>query len=783
MSKDPFLPKSFNIFLGKLKKLFKVLFLLTVSFFLFSSFVLNDPLSISINCVSSETSVSGFLYFFNSVGSLILQVFGISSYLLSFFIIQKTTLIAFDINVKFFKTKALMLILGMLIFCLILSNVPSPKFNGMPPTNTLGGAFGVVFKNHLLYYMSNTKMFLFSCFLLGIVGFLFILFSFGISPKSIWDFLLKISTYIVDYFTNKVKERSKDIKNNIEDKIKKQKDILQITHQSSNEIVNDNQQRESINDDFDEEIKDEFEIKENDKKEEVIYLDEVYKKKNIKKDKDINYEFPSISLVTPKKIKKQASLSEGELSKISIKLQEVLEEFGVRGEIMAVKPGPVVTMFELKPAAGIKTSRVIGLADDISRAMSSVSTRIATIPGKNVIGIELPNKNRDTVYLYDILESVVYENSKSKLPIILGKDIAGQPVVADLAKMPHLLVAGTTGSGKSVSINTMILSLLYKYTPDECKMIMVDPKMLELSVYDDIPHLLTPVVTDPKKAVVALKWAVREMEERYRLMARMGVRNIDGYNARIKTALDSGEIMQRRVQTGFDKESGQPVFENQTFDLKTFPYIVIIVDEMADLMLVAGKEIEASVQRLAQMARAAGIHLITATQRPSVDVITGTIKANFPTRVSFMVSSKIDSRTILGEQGAEQLLGQGDMLYMASGGRVKRVHGPFCSDEQVESVVDHLKSQGQPQYVDDVTEGENISILEKAVIEGSDKNTDLYNRAIEIVMLENKASTSFVQRHLQIGYNRAAKIIEQMEKEGIISAANHVGKREVLKKA
>ena len=460
-------------------------------------------------------------------------------------------------------------------------------------------------------------------------------------------------------------------------------------------------------------------------------------------------------------------------------LASVLRDFGVKGEISKVRPGPVVTLYELEPAPGTKTSRVISLSDDIARSMSAVSVRVAVVPGENVIGIELPNVTREVVLLREILASTNFEAAKSKLPLALGKDIGGGAVVVDLSRMPHLLIAGTTGSGKSVAMNTMILSLLYSLSPEQCRLIMIDPKMLELSVYEGIPHLLTPVVTDPGKAIVALKWAVREMENRYRNMSQLGVRNIAGYNARIEEALKKGEHLTREVQTGFD-ETGKPIIESQSLPMNPLPFIVVVVDEMADLMLVAGKDVEAAIQRLAQMARAAGIHLIMATQRPSVDVITGTVKANFPTRVSFQVTSKIDSRTILGEQGAEQLLGQGDMLYMAGGGRVMRVHGPFVSDEEVEHVVDHLKQQKSPDYIDEITIDDG-SLTE---IEGNNEKTkmvdELYDEAVAIVSKEGKASTSFIQRHLQIGYNRAARIIEQMEKEGVISPANRVGRREVL---
>jgi S-DNA-T family DNA segregation ATPase FtsK/SpoIIIE len=476
----------------------------------------------------------------------------------------------------------------------------------------------------------------------------------------------------------------------------------------------------------------------------------------------------------------QSRISEESLEKNARLLESVLDDFGVKGEIVKVRPGPVVTLYELEPAPGTKTSRVVGLADDIARSMSALAVRVAVIPGRSVIGIELPNQQRETVLLRELLASADYERTSHRLSLVLGKDIGGTPVIVDLARMPHLLIAGTTGSGKSVAINTMILSLIYRLPPETCKFIMVDPKMLELSVYDGIPHLLSPVVTDPRKAIVAVKWAVREMENRYRAMSKLGVRNIEGYNQRIAQARASGEVLTRKVQTGFDAETGAPIYEEEPFDLVELPFIVVVVDEMADLMLVAGKEIEAAIQRLAQMARAAGIHIIMATQRPSVDVITGTIKANFPTRISFHVTSRIDSRTILGETGAEQLLGQGDMLYMAQGGRITRVHGPFVGDAEVEKVVAYLKEQGEPTYVEEVTRDDDEMPAGGFGEDGNEGGDDLYDRAVALVCRERKASTSFVQRHLQIGYNRAARLIERMEKEGVVSAANHVGKREVL---
>nr|CAH7713877.1 unnamed protein product [Callosobruchus chinensis] len=485
------------------------------------------------------------------------------------------------------------------------------------------------------------------------------------------------------------------------------------------------------------------------------------------------FEFPSIHLLS----KAEESLQRKQLNALESNknlslLEQVLSDFGVQGKIISVCYGPVVTLYKLEPQAGTKSARVIGLADDIARSMSALSARISIIRGQNAMGIELPNKEREIVMLRDLLESPEYQNANLNLPIALGKEISGKPVIADLTKMPHLLVAGTTGSGKSVAINTMILSLVYRLSPDECKMIMIDPKMLELSIYDAIPHLITPVVTEPKKAVIALKWIVKEMENRYRMMSYLNVRNVINYNQKITEAMNSGII-------GFNSTTGKPLFEKIPLKMETFPYIVVIVDEMADLMLVAGKDIECSIQRLAQMARAAGIHIIMATQRPSVDVITGVIKANFPTRISFAVTSKIDSRTILGEQGAEQLLGMGDMLYMASGGKIIRVHGPFVSDDEVQNIVDHLKTQGEPNYMEEITQEDENSFAESEG-ETEDEENDLYKQAVAIIQRDQKVSTSYIQRQLRIGYNRAANIVERMEKEGIVSAPSYSGKREIL---
>ena len=495
------------------------------------------------------------------------------------------------------------------------------------------------------------------------------------------------------------------------------------------------------------------------------------------------WRLPPLSLLKAAPARHGTGPSEDALQANARLLESVLDEYGVQGAIREIRPGPVVTLYELEPAPGIRSARVIGLADDVARSMSVTAVRIATVPGRNVIGIEVPNAKRETVFLSELFGSEAWEKHPGRLALALGKDIGGEPILADLARMPHLLVAGTTGSGKSVGINAMILSLLYRLSPDECRLILIDPKMLELSVYDGIPHLMAPVVTEPAKAVTALKWTVREMERRYRNMSQLGVRNVGGYNERVAEAQARGEVVTRRVQTGFDAETGKPVFEEHPLALEKLPLLVVVIDEMADLMMVAGKEIEAAVQRLAQMARAAGIHVVMATQRPSVDVITGTIKANFPTRISFTVISKFDSRTILGEQGAEQLLGQGDMLYMQGGGRIGRVHGPFVSDREVEDVVAFLREQGEPAYLEEVTQppddDEGAPAL-SGIAGASDGEKSLFDQAVAVIAREGKASTSFVQRHLNIGYNRAAKLIEQMEKEGIISAPNHVGKRDVL---
>ena len=565
-----------------------------------------------------------------------------------------------------------------------------------------------------------------------------------ISPEEIYQ------TEGIKSFFPKLKRVKKDLKENVAE----QKELLEIKSEPEN--VTNSPKAQQI--------------------EKNLASDEAKKAKE--------YVLPDINLLSAPKNDNTIVYDEAQLKENAVKLEQVLQDFGIHGKIVKVRPGPVVTLYELEPAPGTRTARVIGLSDDIARSMSVASVRMAVVAGHNTIGIELPNEKRETVWLRELLENPQFKDSKNILNVGLGKDIGGQPVYADISKMPHLLVAGTTGSGKSVGVNTMILSLLFRMTPDECKLIMIDPKQLEFSMYNGIPHLLTPVITDPGRAVVGLKWAVREMEDRYRAMALMNVRNIAGYNQKVAEMRKSGKEMKKTVQVGFDKETGRPIYEEQTIDTSPMPYIVIVVDEMADLMLVAGKEVEAAIQRLAQMARAAGIHIIMSTQRPSVDVITGIIKANFPSRISFHVTTKIDSRTILGEQGAEQLLGMGDMLYMPSGLRPVRVHGCFVADAEVERIVEYIKSQGEPHYVSEVTEGElntkDTPVADKGAFGAGSDDDDLYAQAVAIVRADKKASTSYIQRKLRLGYNRAAVLIERMEDEGIVTAPDRVGRREVI---
>ena len=709
------------------------------------------------------------------------QFLGVFSYVIPILLAFYAICGVFSYFNRYWSNSLFLLIVGFFQLLITCSHYQEIFGGGFRP---ISGALGVVMLHGLQALLDSyhAKEWLDECiFLIGLGGVLCVTFGFGITInhfKKLWNLLNRFANWIEDIF----------------------KTQSEYVLQSNPELAMDNNHAFTVSENSSSVSKD-FAFEGgafhsfDDQNQEVSGGNEmlsVQDRDDLKNQKAKNlikklhmapstrsdgYMFPTVDLLDDTQQRKIV-IEARELQNQADMLMGVLEEFGIKGEIENIRSGPVVTMYELKPAAGIKTSRVIGLADDIARSMSAISARIATIPGQNVIGIELPNQKRQTVYMRDLLLRDEFQKTSAGLPLVLGQDIVGVPIIADLARMPHLLVAGTTGSGKSVSVNAMILSILFRLSPDECRFIMIDPKMLELSVYNDIPHLLTPVVTEPKKAIVALKWAVKAMETRYRNMAKLGVRNVDGYNTRLKEAKEKGEIIARRVQTGFDPDTGQAIFENQVLDLKPLPYIVVVIDEMADLMIVAGKEVEAAVQRLAQMARAAGIHLIMATQRPSVDVITGTIKANFPTRISFQVTSKIDSRTILGDQGAEQLLGQGDMLYMSGVGRVVRVHGPFMKDTEVEAVVAFLKQQGEPSYVDDVTIDSEDMFLSN--VDSNDGGDVIYSQAVELIKRENKVSTSFIQRHFQIGYNRAARIVEMMEKHGVVSPANHQGKREIL---
>lgn len=699
------------------------------------------------------------------IGSYIADFFiisiGVAAFLIPIFLAAMSYKLFKHKKVSYLKTKAVCFMLSVL-FLSIATGIMPPVYN----YNPMAGTFGVVAIDNLYEWTGLLSKQIIS-YIATVIAVVFLLVAVGFTPKEYVSFFVMVGKGIA-FVASGVYTVLKPIVLFISSKIMKErttkkKKVARKTVSKPKVVHNKKTVKKGT--------------KEAKEKEPSLLDLGVIEETNI---------IPPISLLDmPKNANKGISVSETSLQNNAEVLMQVLNDYGVKGEIVDIKPGPVVTLYELEPAPGIKASRVISLADDIALKMSAISVRVALVPGRNVIGIEIPNASREIVYLKEMISSHNYETTKMKVPLILGKDISGNPIIGDLAKMPHLLVAGTTGSGKSVAINTMILSLLYKLSPEKCRLVMIDPKMLELSVYDDIPHLLTPVVTDSKKAVVALKWAVHEMEDRYRAMSKLGVRNLDGYNKRILEAIEKGEVITNEIQTGFDSETGRPVFERQPIDLKELPYIVIIVDEFADLMMVAGKEIDACIQRLAQMARAAGIHMIMATQRPSVDVVTGTIKANFPTRISFAVSSKIDSRTILGEGGAEQLLGMGDMLYMASGKKSVRVHGPFVDDKEVERVVNYLKKNSDPNYIESVTSEEDNDDLSYfgANVGGNTSAVDaLYDQAVQIVIQDQKASISYIQRKLSIGYNRAAKIVEEMEAQGVISPANRTGKREILAK-
>ena len=781
--KGPILPKAFVARLKQCLNQFFGLGLLTIGTLLVLSITTYYPSDPSLNSASGGITKNMIGIFGSYSSDFLLQLFGAMAALPIIIFYAWGWRLIVRKSLEHIWLRSLGLIFTLLLSSMIVSQISPPE--EWPLRSGVGGASGAVLFQQLLLLLNDLKITNsgFYPILLSVpISIIALIYTSGLDRNDGWGFLKAIVTSSKYFFKKLNTLKQKAFESNNTQRLR-----LDPEFDSKEDIETDNKngaaleiRKPSLNDkDFAGtgkstavvETQSSKKINRNDAAEasqgSLILPDSA------------TYQLPLLDFLEAPPASKQIDTTDTEsLKKNAGLLETVMGDFGVKGEIVKVRPGPVVTLYEFEPAPGTKTSRVIGLSDDISRSMSALSVRIAVVPGRSVIGIELPNFKKDMVYFREILASTTYKKSKSQLPLVLGKDIGGSPIVVDLAAMPHLLIAGTTGSGKSVAINTMICSLLYSLDPEACKFIMVDPKMLELSVYDGIPNLLAPVVTEPTKAVVALKWAVREMEDRYRLMSQMGVRNITGYNSRLKDARKRGEEIKRRVQTGFD-EGGKPIYEDQALSTDPLPLIVIVVDEMADLMMVAGKDIEALIQRLAQMARAAGIHLIMATQRPSVDVITGTIKANFPTRISFQVTSKIDSRTILGEQGAEQLLGQGDMLYMAGGGHITRIHGPFVTDNEVENVVKHLKSQGNPEYVDAVTKELDEETDGTSDTKSNDKDS-LYDQAVSIVAQEGKASTSLIQRRLQIGYNRAARIIEQMEAEGVISKADRVGRREVL---
>ncbi len=799
--------------LGKIGKLKNHLF--GLFWFLFGIVILISVLSfneadISFNNVSTIYETKNYLGSFGShLSDLLLQLFGLSSLFFAGLFIIVGYKVAFNKTI-YNKWQKIFAFIGLLISSSIIFDITTvSKFCSI---GRCGGVVGS-FLTNTLYYLPQFLLLLLSGFLF------FISISFFLDIRKNWWLVktaklyrlikyiifgtLSIFKFLFKLFTTKnFRERLKRFFINM---FNRQKGDFVLIDDEEDGEDNGNESEEETK-----ESKEDFKKKKisifglfNKKKDNNISIDiedriilpkEKQAKSNAKSKSSSKhhdkYVLPNLSLLNKNNNKNRVAISKEELFDQSEKLLKVLRDFGVKGEMISVKAGPIITLHEFEPSAGTKSSRVIGLSDDIARSMSAVSARISVIPGKNAMGIELPNKQRETIYIRDLLDSSEYKNSRGALPIIIGSDIAGGAVVADLAKMPHLLVAGTTGSGKSVAINTMITSLLYRMTPDQCKFIMIDPKMLELSVYEGIPHLLTPVVTEPVKAITALKWVCREMEDRYRIMASLGVRNIAGYNEKLNNAIKNGTKLTRRVQVGFDTETDDPIYEEKEIEEKEMPYIVVIVDEMADLMITAGKEIEASIQRIAQKARAAGIHLIMATQRPSVDVITGVIKANFPTRMSFQVVSKIDSRTILGEQGAEQLLGMGDMLFMAGGGKIIRAHGPFVSDDEVEKIVNFIKSQGfEPNYVDEVLKNDDEfasdndssgSTSSDGDLFGYEEEKDLYKQALAIVKRDRKCSISYIQRQLRIGYNKAANLVEEMERNGVLSAPGNTGKREIL---
>ncbi|HSQ98070.1 MAG TPA: DNA translocase FtsK 4TM domain-containing protein [Rickettsiales bacterium] len=763
---------------------FWIVFSLTI----FLSIISYNKKDISFNSVSTSPEIHNILGKFGSYFSdILLQIFGFSSILFAIVFLILGVKILLN-KIIYNKWQKFFAFIGLFISLTVSSDIIFDNSCGL---KTCNGIIGNIFIN-TFYYIPQYLLLLFSLLVLlvSISFFLDIRKNWWLVKSArLYNFTKKVIKNLIKFITFIFKlVTTKKFREKLKRFFTRKKGSFVLIDEEESIPENQNKYKKINKKSL---LKKIFEQKEKKQLLSELIIEKSIKQKIIKTIGE--YLLPNFDLLRKNDGKNKISLSRNELLSQSARLLDIMKDFGIKGEMIDVKAGPIITLHEFEPSAGTKSSRVIGLADDIARSMSAVSARISVIPGRNAIGIELPNKQREMIYIRDLLESDEYRNSKYPLPMIIGSDISGGAVIADLSKMPHLLVAGTTGSGKSVAINTMITSLLYKMTPEQCKFIMIDPKMLELSVYEGIPHLLTPVVTEPLKAITALKWVCREMEDRYRIMASLGVRNIAGYNEKLNSTIKEGHKLNRKVQIGFDSETDEPIYEDREIEEKEMPYIVVIVDEMADLMITAGKDIEASIQRIAQKARAAGIHLIMATQRPSVDVITGVIKANFPTRMSFQVVSKIDSRTILGEQGAEQLLGMGDMLFMAGGGKIIRAHGPFVSDNEVENIVNHIKSQGiRPNYVDEVLknndEFDNESSRENSKfgnvsnpdLFGVDNEKDFYQQALNIVKKERKCSISYIQRSLRIGYNKAANLVEEMERNGVLSSPNNMGKREIL---
>ena len=761
------------------------LFLIAFSFIFTLSLFSYNSSDTSFNTVSTEDYVNNWLGSFGAhISDLSFQLIGFASFFLALIIFSIGMRMSSREGASHLLLKIILTPFCLLCFAVFFATLPQPQWWEL---NSLGGYDGAFILDRITFAPDYAVAVISAFFALVVISLITEL------TFSDWTYALRYSfatmCYILSRLTNFVRE-SDMIK--IPTKFKARDEDLEEDEEYEEEEDGEEEyeedeecEEEDEEDDEEEEYEEEDEDEEEDSREDLKKKLKASKTKKPKKQVKIKYDLPEIDLLTDRSAEnKNKKIGKAAIDSQSKNLMQVMEDFGVYGNSLGAKVGPVVTLHEFEPAAGTKASRIIGLADDIARSMSAISARISVIPGKTSIGVELPNKKRQMIFLREMLETKDYKFSQHYLPMILGKDISGETVIADLAKMPHLLIAGTTGSGKSVGLNVMILSLLYKLRPDECKFIMIDPKMLELSIYDGIPHLLSPVVTDPAKAVIALKWVVAEMEERYRLMSNFAVRNIAGYNEKAEKALLTGEKFSRKVQTGFDPSTGKAIIEEIEFEPKKLPFIVVIVDEMADLMLVAGKEIENSIQRLAQMARAAGIHIIMATQRPSVDVITGVIKANFPTRISFQVTSRIDSRTILGTQGAEQLLGQGDMIYMSGGSKLLRAHGPFCSDTEIENVVNYIKDQDYGDLAESEEISFDVAIPEStggaAADSGDGGDEDIYQKAVMIVRRDKKASISYIQRQLRIGYNRAATLIEKMEEDGIVSTPNVSGRREVI---